>query len=408
LSTDALITLIDGLYRQSFGKLLDVLLKSFPDLEFTEAEDILQESFSAALVHWKDKGVPDNPKGWLYQVSRNKTIDWLRDKNRFSGVVQEHHLIAEENTAPDFKISDYTLGMLCACVHPDLAPKTQMIVTLKYVMNLKVEAIARAFAMTIDGIDKILVRGREKIKADNIRLTVPENIQDRLPIIHKIIYLIFNEGYKASYGPELIREELCEEALLLCKELLDSHLGDRNTEALYALMLFNSARLEARFDSQGNIVDLENQNRELWNKDLIALGSHYLFASNKDEASSFHIEASIGWLHCSAPSFESTNWNLIAGLYSRLMKIQHNPFLQLNLAVALFNAGERKKALELAHELAEQHFFSQYYLLNATLGKFYLLEGNKNIAREFLLKAINQTHFDTEKEFIRKMLQRTS
>ncbi len=297
--------------------------------------------------------------------------------------------------------------MLFACANPSLAPKTQMILTLKYVMNLKVEAIAKAFAMTIDGVDKILVRGRMAIRTNNIQLTVSGDTRDRLPVIHKIIYLIFNEGYKASYGPELIREELCEEALLLCKELLDAGIGDPDSKALYALMLFNSARLRSRFDARGKLVDLENQDRSLWNRDLIELGAYYLSASKAVPVTTFHIEASIAWLHCLSPDFESTDWGLIAKLYARLLSISKNPFLELNYAVALFYAGHRQKAFLLTNHLLRQPFFNQYYLLNATLGKFYWLDGDKALAREYFVKAINQTHFELGKEFIQGLLNKT-
>lgn len=406
MSPDNAHTQVDSLYRQSFGSLLNALLHRFPDLDFEEAEDILQESFSTALTHWQRDTIPKNPRGWIYKVSRNKAINLLKKKSRFTQTVPEEEQAAEEDI-DDSGIRDHTLGMLFACAHPSLAPKTQMILTLKYVMNIKVVAIAKAFAMTIDGIDKILVRGRMAIRANNLQLSVAGETRDRLPVIHKIIYLIFNEGYKASYGPELIREELCEEALLLCKELLDAGIGDPDSKALYALMLFNSARLPSRFDAGGKLVDLENQDRCLWHRDLIELGSTYLSGSRTEPATAFHIEASIAWLHCLSPDFESTDWGLIAQLYARLLGISRNPFLELNYAVALFYAGDRQKAFLLTNDLLRHPFFNQYYLLNATLGKFYWMDGDKALAREYFVKAINQTHFEIEKEFIQALLNRT-
>jgi RNA polymerase sigma factor (sigma-70 family) len=405
MSPDNVHSQVDSLYKQSFGRLLNTMLHRFPDLDFEEAEDILQESFSTALIHWQRDTIPKNPKGWLYKVSRNKAISLLKNKSRFTQAVPEEELAAEEDI-DDSGIRDHTLGMLFACAHPSLSTKTQMILTLKYVMNLKVEAIAKAFAMTIDGVDKILVRGRMAIRTNNIQLSVAGETRDRLPVIHKIIYLIFNEGYKASYGPELIREDLCEEALLLCKELLDAGIGDPDSKALYALMLFNSARLRSRFDAGGKLVDLENQDRHLWDRDLIELGSYYLSGSKTEPATAFHIEASIAWLHCLSPDFESTDWGLIAQLYARLLRISKNPFLELNYAVALFYAGDRQKAFLLTNDLLRHPFFNQYYLLNATLGKFYWMDGDKALAREYFVKAINQTHFEIEKEFIQGVLNR--
>ena len=405
-------TEVDALYRQAFGSLLNTLLHQFPDLDFDEAEDVLQDSFSAALVHWEREGIPANPGGWLFKVSKNKAINLLKNKSRFTQTAPEHETVPEQEMAAEedldgARIRDHTLGMLFACVHPNLAPKTQMILTLKYVMNLKVEAIAKAFAMTIDGIDKILVRGRTAIRTENIRLTVAGDTRGRLHVIHRIIYLIFNEGYKASYGPVLIREELCEEALILCKELLDAGIGDADSKALYALMLFNGARLRSRFDADGKLVDLENQDRRLWDRSLIDLGSYYFSQLKTEPVTAFHLEASIAWLHCLAPAFEHTDWGLIEKLYAQLLCISKNPFLELNYAVALFYAGHRQKAFHLANDLLRQPFFNQYYLLNATLGKFYLLDGSKALAREYFIKAIDQTHFDTEKQFIQGLLNKT-
>jgi RNA polymerase sigma factor (sigma-70 family) len=398
---------VDSLYKQFFGSLLNTLIHRFPDLDFEEAEDILQESFSTALIRWQSDTIPKNTRGWLYKVSRNKAINLLKNKRRFTQVVPEGELAPEEEM-DDSGISDHTLGMLFACVHPSLAPKTQMILTLKYVMNLKAEAIAKAFAMTVDGVDKALVRGRMAIRTNNIRFSVAGETRDRLPVIHKIIYLIFNEGYKASYGPELIREELCEEALLLCKELLDAGIGDPDSKALYALMLLNSARLLSRFDASGKLVDLENQDRRLWDKGLIELGSYYLSESKTEPATAFHIEASIAWLHCLSPDFENTDWGLIAQLYALLLVISRNPFLELNYAVALYYTGERQKAFLLTNDLLRHPFFNQYYLLNVTLGKFYLMDGDKALAREYFVKAIDQTHFEIEKEFIQGLLNRAT
>jgi RNA polymerase sigma-70 factor (ECF subfamily) len=402
---------VDFLYKQSFGSLLNTLLHQFPDLDFEEAEDILQDSFSAALTHWQPGTVPENPAGWLYQVSRNKAINHLKEKGRFSKQTSPPDLISVVPgyvDGPDTVIRDHSLAMLFACAHPGLAPKTQVILTLKYVANLKVEAIAKVFAMTIDGVDKTLVRGRTAIRENNICLTVPDAARERLPVINRIIYLIFNEGYKASYGPDLIREELCEEALILCKELLDARISDADSKALYALMLFNSARLRSRFDAAGDLVDLENQDRSTWNRELINLGSYFLEESRSDQLSTFHLEASIAWLHCLAPSFENTDWRLIAQLYAQLLRISPNPFAELNYAVALFYSGDREKAFELVHGLLRHPFFNQYYLLNATLGKFHLLNCEMVLAREYFRKAIDQTHFEVERKFIRELLNKAT
>ena len=202
-------------------------------------------------------------------------------------------------------MNDHQLKLLFACAHPDLSPKAQVVITLKYIINLKVEAIAKILAMSIDGIDKLLVRSRQKIKEEKILFEEPPAtlLKQRTSIVHKILYLVFNEGYKSSWGKELIREELCEDALIMTKILLESGFANKETDALFALMLFNAARLRSRFSASGELLDLEEQDRSLWNHDLILLGWKYLHESRADVVSPYHYEASIAYLHCNAADF---------------------------------------------------------------------------------------------------------
>ena len=197
--------------------------------------------------------------------------------------------------------------------------------------------------MTIDGVDKILLRARQKIKDEKILLEepVPTALKPRLPIVHKILYLIFNEGYKSSWGKEILREELCEDALLMTKGLIDSGLANHETTALYALMLFNSARFKSRFGISGELLDLEMQDRSLWNSDLILLATDFLLQSRNEKLSSYHLEASIAFIHCTAKSFNTTDWNTIQKLYEQLLHGSPNPFVELNYAIALYYAGQK-------------------------------------------------------------------
>jgi RNA polymerase sigma factor (sigma-70 family) len=397
----------DHIYKQHFGKLVACLLYSSRDIDPETAEDIVQDSFSSALTNWRSQGIPANPVAWMYKVCRNKALNIIKRNNRlepFSGQTSGSVEIRFSDSALD----DHQLKLLFACAHPDLSPKTQVVITLKYVLNLKVEAIAKVLAMTIDGVDKLLVRARQKIKTEKIILEEPrpQELKQRLPIVHKIIYLTFNEGYKSSGGNEILREELCEEALLLNKELLDKNLGNKETKALHALMLFNSARLKSRFSESGELMDLENQDRSLWNRDLISLANHFLTESQGEAFSTYHLEAAIACLHCMAKSFEQTDWKTIAGIYLRLLSDHLNPFVELNYAIALYYAGDKSAAFKILEELQRHAFLSQYYLLNMALGKFHQLEGDKVIARQYLNKAYQQTKVPKEKEFIQKMINK--
>jgi len=396
------------LYRSHYGKMVAWLLYFSSDIDLETAEDIAQDAFTSAIVTWRNDGIPANPAGWIFVVCRNKALNKIKEKKRITGINIHSTLHAEELEFSESVLNDQQLKLLFACAHPDLSPKTQVIITLKYVVNLKVEAIASVFGMTIDGIDKILVRARQKIRNEKILLTVPDinALKSRLPIIHKIIYLIYNEGYKSSSGKEILREELCEEALLMNKELLDQNIANHETAALHALMLFNAARFKARFGPQGELRDLEEQDRSLWNKNLIALGCEFMERARGGIVSTYHFEASIAYLHCRESDFRNIDWNSISKLYFHLQKINPNPFVELNYAIALYYAGQQQKAMSILKQLSEKPFMNQYYLLNATMAKIYFLEKNFKLARLFYEKTLHQTNLRAEKDFILKMIGR--
>ncbi|WP_276372209.1 DUF6596 domain-containing protein [Chryseolinea sp. H1M3-3] len=403
---DTLQRAVDKLYKERFGQLVASLLYSSRDIDPATAEDIVQDSFSVALSHWAQNGIPLHPSAWIFKVCRNKALNTLRCKGRMEGLSERTPIQTVESRFTESVLDDHTLSLLFAAAHPDLAPKIQIVTTLKYVINLKVEAIAKCLAMTLDSVDKLLVRARQKIKDEKILLEEPRltELKRRLPTVHKIIYLIFNEGYKSSWGNELIREELCEEALLLNRALMENGLGNKETAALHALMLFNSARFKSRFDVNGELVELENQDRTLWNHNLISLGNHYLNESQCETLSSYHLEAYIAYLHSTAPTFEATDWKIITQMYAILLKNNPNPFIRLSYAVALYYDGRKEDAFRTLQELQRLSFFNRYYLFNLTLGKLHHLEGRDAIARTFLTEAIGQTNFLKEKNFIARLL----
>lgn len=396
---------INQIYRSSYGKIVASLLYFSSDIDLETAEDIVQDAFASALTVWRNDGLPANPAGWIFRGCRNNALNKIKQRKRVSSIA-DRDFHGEEYQFPEAVLDDQQLKLLFACAHPDLSPKVQVILTLKYVANLKVEAIARVFGMSVDGIDKLLVRARQKIRDEKILLEFPglPTLKNRLPIVHKIIYLVYTEGYKCSWGKEILREELCEEALLMNKELLDSGIGNNDTAALQALMLFNASRFKARFSPNGEMLDLEEQDRSLWNVDLILLACKSLKQSQGESISSYHLEASIACLHSSAKSFHTTDWDSISSLYLQLLKLNPNPFVELNYAIALYYAGQKLKALKILNDLRQKPFLNQYYLLNATLGKIHLLEGNPVKAREFLSDALEQANFETERAFIRKMI----
>ena len=395
----------DKLYKTHFGRMVTAMLQFSRDIDIETAEDLVQDAFYAALSSWKHKGIPDNPAGWMYTVCRNNAINGLKKNKAFKNPFDEDHVINNEADRDENIFDDRKLQLLFACSHPRLSAKMQVVITLKYVANLKTESIAKALGITIDGVDKILTRAKQRIRMENIFLKepTPQQLKIRLPAVHKIIYLIFNEGYKASSGKEIIRQELCEESLIMTKALLDNHISNSDTAALYALLLFNAARLNARITSAGELSDLEEQDRALWNKDLIALGSYYLNQSECENVSSYHYEAAIACLHCHAKSFVDTDWATITQLYKQLLLNNPNPFIELNYAIALYYDSQKQKAFDALHGL-QQTFLDQSYLLHAALGKLYWQEGEYYKSNLHLTKALSLTNFQVEKDFVKKML----
>src|SRR5579863_9863567 len=226
---------VEKLYRDQFGKMLSSLLRFSDDIDLEAAEDVVQDTFSAALVAWKMGGLPDNPAAWLYKVSRNRALNKIKEARKFvkKNAGGDGDWIVGGNVGPEdpvvrsVPLDDEQLVLLFACAHPDLAPKVQVVITLKYVVNLKVEAIARILGLTIDGVDKMLFRARQKIRDERILFVAPAaaSLIPRIHSVHKVLYLIFNEGYKSSWGKELVREGLCEEALIMTRALCRSIVG---------------------------------------------------------------------------------------------------------------------------------------------------------------------------------------
>jgi RNA polymerase sigma factor (sigma-70 family) len=428
LKNDKVKEEVERLYRSQFGRLVGSMLSKYRDLLLETVEDIVQDSFAVALDTWSRDGMPDRPAAWIYVVVRNRVINQLRAEKKMwvadvrdQGIEEWDAGIGEWDEGEANIVNDDQLRLLFACAHPELSPKVQVVITLKYVMNLKVSAIAAALGANEESIEKLLFRARSKLREKNVFLGEPGygELALRLPVVHKIIYLIFNEGYKPAAGDALLKEELCGEAMILAKALVDNRLGNKATEALYALMLFNAARFKARFGMDGALLDLEEQDRSLWSKPLIAMGCDWL-AKSRDEGvtvpsggevgvsglSSYHFEATIAWLHCSAKDFASTNWQLVSRLYERLMEWGANPWVELSYAIALYYSGEKARAFGILERLLQMPIMHQYYLLNVTMGKLYGLEGDRYRSEVFYRLALELTALPGEIDFIRRQLGR--
>ena len=299
---------------------------------------------------------------------------------------------ADEISEDGFK--DAQLRMLMACCHPHLTPKTQVVLALKYVANLKVENIALQFGAEPDAIEKMLYRARQKIKSESLDLSTRlyGNSTERLSVMHKVIYLIFNEGYKQS-GEKISQGKImCEDALMLNKFLFDSPLCNPETKALQALMLFNVARFDARFDAQGNAVELEYQDRTLWDQSLIQLACFLLTESEDSIFSPYHLEAAIACVHCAARKFEDTDWEAICKYYEVLLKVYPNPFAEINYAVALQYNRQNDKALRILMDLRRNPYFNKLPILDMTIRKYF--------------ERVNEHHSEQPKAIMKKIINK--
>jgi RNA polymerase sigma-70 factor (ECF subfamily) len=364
---------IEILYKEKFGQLISLMLQGFPLLSIDWAEDIVQETFAAAALHWPKTGIPENPSGWLYQTCKNKSINLLKKnaRNADLSLAKTASVAVDEISEDGFK--DAQLRMLMACCHPNMTPKTQIVLALRYVANLKVENIALQFGVEPDAIEKMLYRARQKIKSESLisSTRLYSYSAERLSVMHKVIYLIFNEGYKQSGDKISQGKIMCEDALMLNKFLFDSPLCNPETKALQALMLFNVARFDARFDAQGNAVELEYQDRALWDQSLIQLAGFLLAESEDSVFSPYHLEAAIACVHCAARKFEDTDWESICKYYDVLLKVYPSPFAEINYAVALQYNQQNDKAYRILMELHRNPYYNKLPILEKTIRKYF-------------------------------------
>jgi RNA polymerase sigma factor (sigma-70 family) len=375
---------IEVIYKNKFGQLIALILQRFQILSIESAEDIVQETFAEAAVRWPKQGMPENPSGWLYQTCKNKSINLLKKNSRTTDLSFAKTVAVPVEEISEHGFRDAQLQMLMACCHPHLTPKMQVVLALKYVANLKVENIALQFGVELDAIEKMLYRARQKIKSEALILSAYGEAcsKEQLSIVHKVVYLIFNEGYKQSGEKISQGKMMCEDALLLNKFLFDSALCNPETKALQALMLFNIARFDARFDANGNAVELEYQDRNHWDTSLIELANLQLTESEDSSFSPYHLEAAIACVHCSAKRFEDTDWEAICRYYEVLLKVYPSPFAEINYAVALQYNHQNEKAFGILMELHRNPYFNKLPILDMTIRKYFERMGVRDFPKK--------------------------
>lgn len=403
--------LINGIYRSESRRVLATLIRLLKDFDL--AEEALQEAFTAALNQWPQEGIPKNPRAWLVSTGRFKAIDQLRKRARFNTSWEEvaetlaEELHTDEDVFSDPQIEDDQLRLIFTCCHPSLAPEAQMALTLREVCGLTTEAIARAFLTTPSTLAQRIVRAKNKIRDANIPYEIPAHseLPARLDAVLHVIYLMFNEGYSASSGAELIRQELAHEAIRLGR-LLTRLLPEAEVLGLLALMVIQDSRRNARTDSNGDLIRLEDQNRNLWNKDQIAEGAALIQrALNSGNADIYCLQAAIAALHAEAPSFAETDWSEICGFYDLLLLRHPSPIIELNRAVAIAHRDGPAQGLALLDNLVERNQLKEYHLLHAARAEFLSQLNNAADAKTAYEKAISLTAQEPEIRFLRGKLQ---
>jgi len=402
VQTPAIISqTIDHLFRHESGKMVSVLSRLLGLQNLETVHDIVQDTLLQAMNTWSYNGVPENPSAWLYRAAKNRAIDFLRRQKKFKEIAPQYsYLLQSEYSLSstvnslflENEIQDSQLRMMFACGHPSIAEESQIALTLKTLCGLSVNEIAKAFLTNEETITKRIYRAKEKIKSEKIELNVPQGkeLPQRLDVVLKSLYLLFNEGYNSSHPDQLIREDLCQEAIRL-SYLLTTHSITNlpRTNALLSLMCFQASRLQARLDDKGNIILLKYQDRSKWYKPLIEKGFMYLeMATEIFEPSSYHLEAAIASLHAAAPSFEQTDWKSIYHLYEILYQLQPVPIVALNKAIASAYAISKENALD---QLLQIKGLENYYLYHTSIGEIYYELHDKSNAKKFYERALHLT-----------------
>ncbi|MEO8270564.1 MAG: RNA polymerase sigma factor [Aureliella sp.] len=379
--------------------------------DFDSAEDALQDAFAAALAQWPDDGIPDNPVAWLVSAGRFKAIDRIRRDTKLGemafDVTKRLDTIRELNaTKCAGGIEDDRLRLIFTCCHPAIDPSLQVPLTLREVCGLTTDEIASAFLTESTTMAQRLVRGKAKIRNAKIPIAIPElsELPARLDSVLSVVYLIFNEGYSASRGDSLTRNELSNEAIRLGRILL-SLIDDSEVRGLLAMMLLHESRRNARTDSAGDIVLLEDQDRSRWNQAMIGEGTELIVQSLRSgRFGVYTLQASISAVHAEAKTPADTDWSQIIALYDVLLRLSPNPIVQLNRAVAISMRDGPAAGLAIVDTILGRGELRQYTLAHAARGEFLLRIGDVVAGRDALQTALSLSSQTSEQRFLTKKL----
>jgi len=399
---------LEAVYQSESRAVLATLIRLLGD--FDRAEEALHDAFRAALEKWPEQGMPENPRAWLVSAGRFRSIDQLRRQARFDSFDPQSHDVASESTPAadedDPSVADDRLRLIFTCCHPALAPDAQIALTLREVCGLTTEQIAQAFLMPVPTLAQRIVRAKAKIRDARIPYEVPAaaELAERLGAVLRVVYLVFNEGYAATSGTELMRLDLASEAIRLGRLLVEM-LPETETLGLLALVLLQDSRRAARASPAGELILLEEQDRSLWNRQQIAEGSALVErALSSRRFGPYSLQAAIAAVHCEAKRAADTDWNEIVYLYDLLLRIEPTPIVELNRAVAVAMRDGPAAGLALVDDLLGRGDLAGYRLAYAARADLCRRLGRSADARDAYMRALALTQLEPERQFLQRRL----